>query len=146
MPEPETLRSSLAWKTHGSLPRHLPRELRSPGHGAGVRWGWGEWVTAGSRVHCVMLPPVALNAQLLPQVSGLGEGQARGLKRRTYFLWWVEMKPEALGQKWRPLGPIDCPVDRAGQPSSGSKGSEWHLGGPWISCYHIASLYFSCPP
>lgn len=78
------------------------------------------------------------------KVSGLGEGQARDRERRTY-LRRVGMKLEALGQKWGPLGPVNCPADGAGQPSSGSKGIEWHLGGLLGSRWHIASPLLLLP-
>lgn len=140
----------MAWKIHGSIPRHLLRELRNLGH--------GKQSTAQSS-SCDVTPSRT--------AAGLGEGQARSWERKTY-LRRVGMKLEALGQKRGSLGHIHCPEDRAGQPSfrrqrhlsgisEGPSGSPWHTASsllllPTVPTSLLAYLFLfaltppTCPP
>lgn len=102
-----------AWKQ----PQASAQRAREP-----WTWGWGQ-----SGVQSPLC-----NATPSRIVSGLGEGQARGWERRT-CLPRVWMKLEALGQEQGPLGHINCPEDRAGQPSSGCKGA-------WVASQRAGGL------
>lgn len=134
--EPGNAGSPLAWGTHGGSLENLPWSPGIPDMGVGTWCG----------VHCVMLPPAGLVTQLLSQCQSWGLGTCQRLDRRTH-LWGLGMKFEELGQKWGPLGCINCSQrTELGSPAQAAKELGRHLrallGSPWHTASFSAHL---CP-